>query len=205
MGDVEKFTMYCDECGADREFTRIRQNQTLKIRGEEITAEIWVVKCGTCGTVQPDPSPNADPMLEFYGEYRKKYALLTPEEIRSIRESYGMSAEAFSAVLGMSAATIYRYEGGALQDATHNSLLVLCKYSWNMKTLVDARKGQLTPLQLARFEQRTGQRLTDVRTFRPPIQHQQEGITDGQENYTFKKESPTRHRRSSSKRRLQMG
>ena len=47
--------------------------------------------------------------------------MLSTVEIRRIREQYDLSREAFAAVLGMSPATLYRYEAGALQDDLHDS------------------------------------------------------------------------------------
>lgn len=125
----------------------------MQIRGEAITAKVPVLVCTTCHDVQPDGTAGADTMRPFYDAYRKKHHLLAPAEIAAVREKHGLSREAFAALLGMSPATLYRYESGALQDDVHDVLFVLCQSVKNMRELVARRKGRLSALRLRRFEE----------------------------------------------------
>jgi DNA-binding transcriptional regulator YiaG len=53
----------------------------------------------------------------IFSEYRKLKGLLTPEAIRKLRERYRLSQKSLTALLGMSEATINRYEGGGGRGA----------------------------------------------------------------------------------------
>ncbi len=65
--------------------------------------------------------------------YRKEHKLLSPEEIKEIREQYGLSQRGLARVLAWGDKTIHRYEKGAVQDKAHNGLLLLMKDPQNMK------------------------------------------------------------------------
>ena len=144
--------IFCDTCNDDRDFVRTLHTQTLAVRGESITAKIPMLVCPVCKNIQPDPDPNADPMVPFYEEYRRRHGLLTPREITETRKRYGMSPETFAKALGMSPATIYRYEGGALQDEVHDTLLRLCQQPQNMSAIIQKKGTVISALQRKRFQ-----------------------------------------------------
>lgn len=45
-------------------------------------------------------------LLKVYNEYRKKYKLLLPDEIKNIRKTYGLSQRSFAKLLNWGAKTI---------------------------------------------------------------------------------------------------
>jgi putative zinc finger/helix-turn-helix YgiT family protein len=153
MPDPTTITAYCEHCNDDRDFRRESRRETHTIRGEQITADLPCLVCPVCGETQPDQSPGCDGMAILYAAYRAKRNMLTPTEIKAIREEYGLSREAFAAVLGMSPASLYRYEGGALQDETHDNLLRACQNSAMMEYMVSLRRDHLSALQMQRFEE----------------------------------------------------
>jgi putative zinc finger/helix-turn-helix YgiT family protein len=55
--------------------------------------------------------------------YREKAGLLTSDEIRNIREKYGLSQKDFSKILDWGEATITRYENHQIQDRVHDDVL----------------------------------------------------------------------------------
>lgn len=55
--------------------------------------------------------------------YRKVIGLLTTDEIKAIRAKYDISQTDFSTILGWGLKTITRYEGHAVQDKAHDSIL----------------------------------------------------------------------------------
>ena len=61
--------------------------------------------------------------MKLYNEYRKLNSLLLPEEIKSIREKYGVTQVEFAQILGLGDKTITRYENGSLQDTAQNNLI----------------------------------------------------------------------------------
>ena len=84
-----------------------------------------------------------DNLEKIYNQYRKKKGLLTPEQIKNIREKYGLSQRAFSRILGWGEITIHRYENGALQDRSHNDSLILLENPTNLKKLLEENKDRI--------------------------------------------------------------
>ncbi len=150
MTQPEIITAFCDQCNDDREYRRELHRETHQIRGVEITADLPCMVCSVCDDVQPDPTQ--DSMAILYAAYRAKRNMLTPEQIREIREQYDLSREAFAKVLGMSPASLYRYEAGALQDDVHDNLIRACQDSIWMACLVQRKRDELAPAVLQRFE-----------------------------------------------------
>ncbi len=149
-------TMYCDPCGDDREFRRELREKTVEVRGETITVTAPTLVCASCGATQPDPEGERhgqDPIRLANDEYRRRHGTLSTDEIRRIREQYDLSPEAFAAVLGMSPATLYRYEAGGIQDDPHDAAIFACDDPATMHRLVQRRSALLSGLQIRRFEQ----------------------------------------------------
>jgi putative zinc finger/helix-turn-helix YgiT family protein len=101
---------FCVACGDDREIRREKQTVEYDVRGEKIVLELPVRVCQTCDTVECE---GVDPAEMAFAEYRRRKGLLTPEQIRGIRKQYKLSQKSLAALLGMSEATINRYEGGS--------------------------------------------------------------------------------------------
>ena len=148
---ADTIEMFCDPCGDDRQFLRETRPETMCIRSEQISALIPLLVCPVCGDTQPDHTSDVDSIQVFYDEYRRKHAMLMPDEIRSLRERYGLSREAFAGLFGMSAATLYRYEVGALQDDIHEQLLRSCEDPAQVIRVVRRHRDRLTDLQYRRF------------------------------------------------------
>jgi len=139
--------MYCPMCETERQFRAETRREEYELRGEKFTLEVPRVVCLTCGEAEIDDS-FGDPTLKLYAEYRRRHGLLTPEQIRSIREKYELSQDAFAILLGTSPATLARYEGGSLQDKAYDQLLRACQNPSFISDLLRREGGGLTFRQL---------------------------------------------------------
>lgn len=114
----------CFECGNDS-FKTIEVMETVKVKDLEISNTHMYHKCEKCGEMyEPFDNPDYN-ILSDYRIYREKKNLLQPEEIKEIRERYGLSQREFSKLLGLGHATISRIEGGVIQSDHHDILLRL--------------------------------------------------------------------------------
>jgi len=149
-------TMYCHRCEEDRRFTHEEREETLQVRGEEIrlTVPLWV--CAECGESIPDET-FGDPVERAHDAYRERRGLLARAEIQRIREQWGLSQVAFATLLGMSPATINRYEQGALQQEKEDELIRACDNPDQMRDLLRRRGHLLTERQRRAAEAALGQ------------------------------------------------
>lgn len=89
----------------------------------------------------------------IYRQYRKKKGLLTPEQIKNIREKYGLSQRAFSRILGWGEITVHRYENGALQSRAHNDYLILLQNPDNLKKLLEENRDKINHKDYLKIEE----------------------------------------------------
>lgn len=124
---------YCDVCGKDVETKVITKKETYKVCGESTEVEAQVLICAECGEEFYCEEFDNATLVRAYNEYRRKHKLLFPEEIKQIREQYGLSQRGFAKLLNWGDKTICRYENGSVQDKAHNSLLLFLREPENMR------------------------------------------------------------------------
>ena len=145
------YTDYCVICGGDRRFRHDQQPTEFQVRGETLVFDVPVKVCESCGTVEEEEG--VDPAKIAFAKYRSRKGLLGPEEIEAIRESYRLSQKSLAALLGMSEATINRYEGGGLQDEAHDQAIRACRNPEVMRDLFQRRGDRLSEWQRRKAEQ----------------------------------------------------
>ena len=138
---------YCDECEREVETKVISKKETYDVCGEPIEVDARVLVCAECGEEFYSEELDNATLVSAYNEYRRKHKLLFPEEIRKIREQYGLSQRAFSRLLNWGDKTICRYENGSIQDKAHNSLLLFLREPENMRTYLTDNEVALTDRQ----------------------------------------------------------
>ena len=125
---------YCDECGKEVETKVVTQKECYDVCGEQIEVDAQVLVCADCGEELFCEELDSATLVSAYNEYRRRHKLLLPEEIKKIREQYGLSQRSFAKLLNWGDKTICRYENGSVQDKAHNSLLLFLRNPENMRT-----------------------------------------------------------------------
>jgi putative zinc finger/helix-turn-helix YgiT family protein len=126
--------------------------ETFPVRGEDIEVETEVAVCPECGEDLSIEELDILALEKAFAEYRLRHGLLSPEEIRQIRERYGLSQRAFALVLGWGEITVHRYEAGSLQDPAHDTQLRMAADPSNITLLLSTNGSRLTARQRARLE-----------------------------------------------------
>lgn len=124
---------YCEECGREVETKVLIKKEAYDVCGEPIEVDAQVLTCAECGEELFCEEFDNATLIHAYNEYRKRHKLLLPEEIKKIREQYGLSQRSFAKLLNWGDKTIYRYENGSIQDKVHNSLLLFLREPENMR------------------------------------------------------------------------
>ena len=142
---------YCDECRKDVETKIIKKREAYDVCGETIEVNAQVLVCVDCGEeLYLEELDNAT-LVAAYNEYRRRHKLLFPDEIKKIREQYGLSQRSFSKLLNWGDKTICRYENGSIQDKAHNSLLLFLRAPENMRTYLTENEVALSAKQLGKL------------------------------------------------------
>lgn len=142
---------YCDECGKEIETKIISKKEAYNVCGEVIEIDAQVLVCADCGEEFYSEELDNATLISAYNKYRRKHKLLLPEEIKNIREQYGLSQRSFAKLLNWGDKTICRYENGSIQDKAHNSLLLFLRKPENMRTFLTENEVTLNARQLNRL------------------------------------------------------
>jgi len=184
---------FCPNCEEYTETTFGVEKEVYNVRGEPIEIEAEVAICQKCGAKIFDEERDSRNLEKAYTHYREVHNLLSPDEIRIIREKYGLSQRALSRLLGWGEITIHRYENGAIQDNVHDSILRLIEDPQNMQKFFEANQHKLPSYTAARLEERIASFLQEdneqifLVTFERLVSHQQVDLTSGFKEYDLEK------------------
>lgn len=117
--------LFCETCGKVVAMSRELRNHMYHIKGEDINVEEEVFVCPVCGEESISFENAEKNEEEAYRIYRERKCLLSPNEIKHIRQKYGLSQGLFARILGLGEKTITRYENGYLPDPAQNNLIFL--------------------------------------------------------------------------------
>ena len=142
---------YCEVCGREVETKIITRKEIFNVCGEDIEVDAQVMVCAECGEELFNEELDSATLINAYNEYRRRHKLLLPEEIRKIREQYGLSQRSFAKLLNWGDKTIRRYENGTVQDRAHNSLLLFLREPENMRTYLTENEVALDEKQVVKL------------------------------------------------------
>jgi putative zinc finger/helix-turn-helix YgiT family protein len=117
----------CPSCGTDMQEKHTKL--TLRINGEEIAVpRAGHLRCPNCDEVVLRLDESRDLQRRAITVYRKKYGLLSAEEIRTLRERLGLTQAELAKLLRLGSNTISRWESGRnVQTAAMDVLLRLVR------------------------------------------------------------------------------
>ncbi len=137
----------CGYCEAEREFRAEDRVETYDVRGLAVELPVTVEVCAECGQDRYDETRDDDLVARAYAMCRAEKGLLCPDEIVAIRKRYRLSQKSLATLLGMSEATINRYENGGLQDAAHDNAIRFAASPESMLYLLERRSDVLSEWQ----------------------------------------------------------
>lgn len=146
--------LYCPKCDLSVEASICESKDELVVKGCPVQALQQHATCPNCKTELAD-----EDMLRFnldaaYNEYRRENELLTITEIHDTYERYGLSQASFAKLLDLGAATISRYENGALQTKQIDTAIRNATDPRHMLTLLQKNGDRIPKSQLKRAQVR---------------------------------------------------
>lgn len=113
---------YCDNCQKEVEAKIVERRSNYTFKGETFEINERVLICD-CDEELYDEILDTETMETLTSMYEERIGL-SLENIKSIRNQYGLSMELFSRILGWSKSTIARYETGKyIPDSSHMTVL----------------------------------------------------------------------------------
>lgn len=154
-----KETFICETCGPINKTRVEKRLETYPVKDEDTNIPADVHVCAHCGEAVYDRALDSKNLQAAYNLYRHKHHIITPDEIRFMRESYGLSQRSLGALLGWGEITIHRYENGSLPDDAHNQVLRFIQDPFNMERMVKTYGHRLHQAARRRLTVRLAHRL----------------------------------------------
>ena len=145
---------YCPECDVEVHALLHNQPATLSVRGEAISFSETIAVCPVCGEAIGDARIEGANLERAYDVYRALHGILSPREIKELRDSYCLSLREFSKFLGFGEQTAYRYEHGDIPDAPHNTTMLSAGTIEGARLLLSQNGSKLSSRSVAKVEQR---------------------------------------------------
>ena len=149
---IDSLDTYCPECDTNVCSELREQPAKLRVRGDEIDFTETVAICPNCGMEIGDARVEGENLDRAYAIYRARHGIPSPEEIRELREHYGLSLREFSRFLGFGEQTVYRYERGDIPDPTHSLVLEQTKTPQGARQLLAKNRNRLSERSIESIE-----------------------------------------------------
>lgn len=112
----------CPICSGPLRAVSVEREVSIGTRATRVLDEFF--RCATCGEEVYLPGQMDATLHRASAKIRVEEGLLLPEEIRSIRESLGLTQSALEELLGVGPKTVVRWEKGTVfQNGATDSLL----------------------------------------------------------------------------------
>lgn len=116
--------MKCIKCG-NRTFEKKEERASVEIKGERVDYIAEVDVCVKCGMESASDEQMQLSFIRASDAYRRKYRLLTSDEIVGFRKKMDMTQDDFAQYLGVGVASLKRWENGAIQEKANDELIRL--------------------------------------------------------------------------------
>lgn len=113
-----------------------KEKAEITFRGEVITYERTFYRCVDSGFEFADEEMENEDLKQVYDIYRRNHSIPLAEELRAMRERYGIPASAMSLILGLGENQFGLYEEGVVPTVSVGRLLTMAMDPDNMMQML---------------------------------------------------------------------
>jgi len=119
----------------------LREKKQFEFRKENFEITQLFYKCEDTGEEFTDDILDQIHLNQLYNQYRVRYGLPFPDQIKEIREQYKLSASKISEILGLGANSYRQYENGDIPTVANGRLILAAKDPEEFIKFLDASKS----------------------------------------------------------------
>ncbi len=97
---------------------------------------------------------------QLHNQYRSKYGIPFVDEVKMIRDQYGLSASKMSEILGLGQNVYRNYENGEMPSITTGRLIQLARDPTEFKKLIELSSNELESHELDRINKKVSSKLS---------------------------------------------
>jgi transcriptional regulator with XRE-family HTH domain len=138
--------------GGDAELKK--EPRTLEYRKDPFEILYHFYQCVDSGEQFTTTEIDTLNINQVHNKYREKYGIPFTDEIRDIREQYGLSATKMSEVLGLGVNVYRNYEAGEMPSVATGRLIRLAQVPDEFRKLLEMSKNALEPAEYERVKKK---------------------------------------------------
>lgn len=123
-------------------------------RGENYKVNVHYYQCEDTGEQFTSTEQDAQWTSELYGQYRRRHGIPSPEEIKEIRESYGLNYSQMSRMLGFGINQLKNYEDGQVPSESNGKMLRIASDPLTMMNLLEISRNEFTAAEYDRVRKK---------------------------------------------------
>ena len=89
--EMKMLSTFCPECDREVDARLERRTETLPVKGEPTSYDAEAAVCPCCGEAIGDSRVEEGNLRRAYSAYRVAHGLMAPDEVKGLRNSYGLS------------------------------------------------------------------------------------------------------------------
>lgn len=122
-----------------------QESRILEFRKEQFEVVYHFYVCEDSGEQFTTDELDTLNLNQVYNKYRTRYGIPFTDEIKAVREQYGLSASKMSEVLGLGANVYRNYESGEMPSVATGRFIRLAEDPKEFERLVEMSKNALEP------------------------------------------------------------
>ncbi len=143
------------------EATLQHEMRTMDFRKEAFQVQFQYYLCADTGEQFTNDELDEVNTNQVYNQYRAKYGIPFPDEIKAIREQYGLPANKMAEILGLGVNVYRNYEAGEVPSVSNGRLIQMVKDPKEFRQLIDYSKNEFTPEELDRINKKINHTLQE--------------------------------------------
>ncbi|MCC7515072.1 MAG: DUF4065 domain-containing protein [Bacteroidia bacterium] len=147
------------------EATLQKEMRTMDFRKETFQVQFQYYLCKDSGEQFTDDELDEVNTNQVYNQYRAKYGIPFPDEIREIREQYGLPANKMAEILGLGVNVYRNYEAGEVPSVSNGRLIQMVKDPKEFRQLIDYSKNEFAPEELEKINKKINHALSKLEDF----------------------------------------
>lgn len=131
-----------------------REERAVQFRKETFPVTHFYYECVDTGEEFSTDEIDQLNVNQVYNMYREKYGIPFPDEIKTIRQQYEISAAKMSEILGLGINSYRQYESGEMPTVANGRLILAAKDPAEFKKFLEASRAVLTEREIEKYSKR---------------------------------------------------
>ena len=130
----------------------VRDVEKKTFRGKTYTVNVRYYQCEDTGEQFTTTEQDNEWTAELYDQYRAEHGIPSPDEIKKIREGYGLNRTQLAHLLGFGINQLKNYEDGQVPSESNGKMLRLASNPLTLMALLDISRNEFSTSEYERMK-----------------------------------------------------